>query len=175
VHGGKTKQDKSSTAMITRKRIRIIARKMMRLIEVHIFFAISIFAGNAVVKHSKMMRLIEVHIFFAMSIFAGNAVVKHSTVVHKSHDKRQKVAVERSVPLAQSRKASITEVGTIEKGEYTVHSARRARQPLHSLWSLIFLYDQNAIWRVQHSAPSSFGIPPCLTFNMLQQLIPLRI
>jgi hypothetical protein len=149
VHGGKTKQDKSSTAMITRKRIRIIAR--------------------------KMMRLIEVHIFFAISIFAGNAVVKHSTVVHKSHDKRQKVAVERSVPLAQSRKASITEVGTIEKGEYTVHSARRARQPLHSLWSLIFLYDQNAIWRVQHSAPSSFGIPPCLTFNMLQQLIPLRI
>ncbi len=121
------------------------------------------------------MRLIEVHIFFAMSIFAGNAVVKHTTVVHKSHDKRQKFAIERSVPLAQSRKASITEVGTIEKGEYTINPARRTLQSLRSLWSLIFLCDQNAVWRGQHAALSRFDAPPCLIFNMLQQLIPLRI
>ncbi|MCS7013868.1 MAG: hypothetical protein NZM05_09610 [Chloroherpetonaceae bacterium] len=60
----------------------------------------------------KMWRLVEVHIFFAMSIVAGNAVVKHiSASVAKVQDKRQRIAVERAIPDYLS-----SETATIEKG-----------------------------------------------------------
>jgi hypothetical protein len=116
----------------------------------------------------KMLRLMEVHIFFAMSIFAGNAVVKHNlSVAHKSHDKRQKVAIERSVPLAQN-----FDTGTVEEGK---HSAKRSCKSLQSVWPLHFLHSQSAIWRSHEPALSNLGDPPCLAFNLLQQLAPLRI
>ncbi len=115
----------------------------------------------------KMLRLMEVHIFFAMSIFAGNAVVKHTFAVQKSHDKRQKIAIERSVPLAQN-----FDTGTIEEGKPLVKRPLQTRQ---SSWLLHFPHDQRAAWRSQQPSLSSFGDPPCLAFNLLQQLAPLRI
>ncbi len=110
----------------------------------------------------------EVHIFFAMSIFAGNAVVKHNlSVVHKSHDKRQKVAIERSVPLAQN-----FDTGTVEEGK---HLAKRSCKSLQRVWPLHFLHSQSAIWRSHEPILANFGDPPYLTFNLLQQRAPLRI
>lgn len=64
----------------------------------------------------KVWRLVEVHIFFVMSILAGNAVVKHlSTSVSKAQDKRQRVAIERAVPDYLFLETATIEKGTLRK------------------------------------------------------------
>lgn len=112
----------------------------------------------------KMWRLVEVHIFFAISIFAGNAVVKHAVAVSKSQDKRQKVAVERALPLLVD-----LEPCAIEKG-----LASQKKQTPSKEW--LFLFPQlRRAWLCQPSWLTSFGEPPRLAFNLFQELTPLRI
>lgn len=116
----------------------------------------------------KMLRLLEVHIFFAMSVLAGNAVVKHLSVsISKSQDKRQRVAIERAFPLLYS--AHILEAFAIEKGSFS-----GTKQNSSQDW-LLLLPHIRRVWLSQEVSLTSFGEPPRLAFNLLQELIPLRI
>ncbi len=116
----------------------------------------------------KMLRLLEVHIFFAMSVLAGNAVVKHLSVsISKSQDKRQRVAIERSLPLLHS--VHILETFAIEKGFFS-----GTKQNPSTEWLFLLPHIRRA-WLSQEVGLTSFGEPPHLAFNLLQELIPLRI
>ncbi|MFN3387101.1 MAG: hypothetical protein ACK42Y_11005 [Candidatus Thermochlorobacter sp.] len=116
----------------------------------------------------KMLRLLEVHIFFAMSVLAGNAVVKHLSVsISKSQDKRQRVAIERSLPLLHC--VHILEAFAIEKGSFS-----GAKQTSSQDWLFLFPHIRR-LWLSQEVSLTSYGEPPRLAFNLLQELIPLRI
>ncbi len=123
----------------------------------------------------KMLRLLEVQIFFAMSVFGGNAVLKHTATASSAAKERTKPAAERAIWRAKTLATALlfsetcTQPSTIEQG--VLKERRCERSALVPLLSAIdyFAAQHGQDWLCWRPTPQA------VPYNLLQELAPLRI
>ncbi len=123
----------------------------------------------------KMLRLLEVQIFFAMSVFGGNAVLKHTATASSAAKERTKPAAERAIWRAKTVvnnplfSKTYTQSSTIEQGVLKEWRCEHsALAPLLSAADYFAAqHGQDCLcWR-----PTPQAVP----YNLLQECSPLRI